>query len=174
MEFKEIEALHGAYRVYSDGTIMSNVVRTRPTEWYIKKHSINSKGYHRVGLCLKGEERKTWKVHRIVAKLFLDPPSKPERRFVNHKDCNKDNNHYTNLEWCTHAENMLHAKINGLMKKDKDFNGKPISVTFEFPSAKTAEMFFDLSPDVLARRARGEIYDSRTHPIVDVHYIEVK
>lgn len=171
MEYKELEALNGIYKVFENGTILSNAWGNK---WREKSHQINTKGYHRVYLALKGGMSKTYRVHRIVAELFLTPPKDPERRFVNHKDGNKDNNHYTNLEWCTHAENMLHAKMNMLLQKDKDVNGKPVRVTFEFPTARTAERFFEMTPDTIARIARGRTKGSRAYPIVDVHYIEVR
>jgi len=53
-------------------------------------------------------------IHRLVAIAFIpNPDNKPE---VNHKDGNKQNNFWWNLEWMTHAENMRHASINKLMK----------------------------------------------------------
>ena len=45
-------------------------------------------------------------VHRLVARFFI--PNPLNRRCVNHKDGNKANNHFSNLEWCTHRQNALH------------------------------------------------------------------
>src|SRR6202012_2685433 len=46
-------------------------------------------------------------VHQSVAKLFLEnPENKP---FVNHKNGDKLNNHFLNLEWVTPQENVVHA-----------------------------------------------------------------
>jgi len=42
-----------------------------------------------------------------VASVCLNNPE--EKRCVNHKDLNKSNNHYSNLEWCDHKENVQHA-----------------------------------------------------------------
>jgi hypothetical protein len=65
---------------------------------------------------LRGDdgERKTLRVHRLVALLFVpNPDSKPE---VNHKFGDKTDNHFERLEWATHAENIQHAWDTGLLK----------------------------------------------------------
>lgn len=46
-------------------------------------------------------------IHRLVALAFVpNPENLPD---INHKDLNKQNNHWTNLEWVTHKQNMHHA-----------------------------------------------------------------
>ena len=60
---------------------------------------------------MRGGVRARVSIHSLVAKAFC-PKSKHHTQ-VNHKDCNKLNNHYTNLEWCTGDENIAHAKANG-------------------------------------------------------------
>lgn len=52
------------------------------------------------------------KVHRLVALAWvknIDFVSKP---IVNHKDSNKQNNHYFNLEWCSYSHNVIHGRNN--------------------------------------------------------------
>lgn len=62
-------------------------------------------------------------VHRLVALAWLECPAGYEDMDVNHKDGNKQNNHYSNLEWVTHAKNMKHAIDTGLWKKEN--GGRP-------------------------------------------------
>lgn len=65
------------------------------------------RGYRRVYLSNKNQH-KGFAVHRLVADAFIpNPDNKP---FVNHKDGNRRNNHYQNLEWCTGKENQEHSR----------------------------------------------------------------
>jgi hypothetical protein len=69
-------------------------------------------GYIKI-IVWKNGKQKTLKLHRIVCELFNDEA--PEgKEYVNHIDGNKNNNHYSNLEWTSSSENTLHAYKNGL------------------------------------------------------------
>lgn len=75
----------------------------------VLKQSFNQikNGYLTVTLCEYGKPKKFY-VHRLVAKAFV--PNKSNRPHINHKDGNKSNNHYKNLEWCTQKENNRHSR----------------------------------------------------------------
>lgn len=62
--------------------------------------------YPTVLLSVDGEH-KTFRVHRLVAKAFLEPVE--GKNHVNHKNGNHSDNRVCNLEWCTQSENNLHA-----------------------------------------------------------------
>ena len=57
-------------------------------------------------------KRRGMKVHRLVG--FVWVPLVVGKKFINHKDGNKANNHYSNLEWVTSSENLQHAYKTGL------------------------------------------------------------
>jgi len=59
-------------------------------------------GYFRVDL-YKHNERKKFGVHQLVARNFVS--GNFEGAVVNHKDENKRNNHFSNLEWISAKEN---------------------------------------------------------------------
>lgn len=65
----------------------------------------------------------------MVAELFLEPVE--GKLYVNHKDCDKTNNHVDNLEWCTAQENSIHAceNIAGLKEKYKENIAKAIKAS---------------------------------------------
>lgn len=68
----------------------------------IYKTWLDSNGYPSLHL---GKDIK--RLHKLVAEAFIENPHNlPE---VNHKDGNKTNCHKSNLEWCTHAENISHS-----------------------------------------------------------------
>ena len=60
--------------------------------------------------------RKKYKLHRLVAKYFISNPDNLPQ--VNHKDCNKENNNYTNLEWCSNRYNYEYSLSNGTFSKE--------------------------------------------------------
>ncbi|UOG76818.1 HNH endonuclease [Hymenobacter tibetensis] len=74
----------------------------------IMKVGTQTRGYKQVSFSVPGGRAKHYLVHRLVAERFL--PSIPGKDQVNHKDFNKLNNHVSNLEWVTNAENYRHAK----------------------------------------------------------------
>ncbi len=47
-------------------------------------------------------------VHRLVCELWHGEPTS-DKPWVNHRDGNKANNHYTNLEWNSISDNIKHS-----------------------------------------------------------------
>lgn len=73
----------------------------------------NGNGYLKITLYKKGKPKQVY-IHRLVARQFIKNPDK--KKYINHKDGDKKNNNVSNLEYCTHSENMLHAFASGLNK----------------------------------------------------------
>ena len=96
-------ANHELYTLYEDGTVHSGKLDL------ILQARQSSNGYLIVTL-----DGKQLSVHRLVATHFLPNPYNYSQ--VNHKDGNKLNNHYSNLEWCTEKQNIQHAFETGLRK----------------------------------------------------------
>lgn len=72
------------------------------------------RGYLSVLLCKDGEKLRI-SIQRLVAINFI--PNTENKPTVNHKDTNKKNNFWKNLEWATHAEQQNHAVANNLRGK---------------------------------------------------------
>ena len=78
------------------------------------KSALDTRGYECVVLTKKGKQ-KTHRVHNLVAIAFCE--GYKDGLVVNHKDENKRNNFYMNLEWCTQMENVWYSKI----RKEKSY-----------------------------------------------------
>jgi hypothetical protein len=112
MEYKvcSIKGFEGLYNIYENGDIYS--VRKHRL---IKQHS-NGLYYKYMYVCLIGHNRQQLRtgVHRIIALHWIG--QQPENHKVlgpyeiNHRDHNTLNNHYTNLEWVLHRDNMQAAQ----------------------------------------------------------------
>jgi len=96
------------YAVYENGLVYS----FQKNRWL---HIFgNGTGYKNVKLW-DGSKTIIMYLHILVATHFIaNPENKPE---VNHKDGNKENNHFSNLEWNTRLENMTHAYDSGLFSE---------------------------------------------------------
>jgi hypothetical protein len=93
---KDVEGYEMLYAVSDCGKVFS-YKRGR----YLKPGT-DKEGYLLVAL-FKNNERKTSKVHRLVAETFLEADN--QRNQVDHIDGNKTNNNISNLRWVTHSEN---------------------------------------------------------------------
>lgn len=57
-------------------------------------------------------------IHRLVALYFVPNPTKEVT--VNHIDGNKQNNHYSNLEWVSYKDNTVHGmKLRGKFDQER-------------------------------------------------------
>lgn len=96
------------------------------------KQRLDSDGYPVVTLGNKRIKRKVVRVHRLVGKYFVDNPL--DRLEIIHKDGNKQNNHFSNLEWCTRSENVQHAYDMNLRISSKGSqNGRSILTEPDIP-----------------------------------------
>ena len=67
------------------------------------KGMIDSSGYHCYLVRINGKS-KFLRTNRLVAEYFVENPNNLE--IVNHKDKNKLNNDYRNLEWVSYSDNI--------------------------------------------------------------------
>lgn len=121
MQMKKIEGFEG-YFIREDGTVWSllgqgNRHRGRMGKLTQIKGRPTKNGYLRVYLRHNESNKRIDKyIHRLVAEYFVE--NRDNKRIVNHKDSNRQNNHYTNLEWCTQKENLQHGMEQGFLDRD--------------------------------------------------------
>lgn len=98
-------------------------IRNETTKKLLKPW-VGTTGYYHIKIFIEGK-RKNLKLHRLIAEAFI--PNPENKKYVNHKDGNKLNNNITNLEWCTHKENMEHASKTKLISTKPRTTGKKLS-----------------------------------------------
>ena len=101
----------------------------------LKQFSDGKRGYMKVKL-YKGSVATTFFVHRLVAIAFVDGDTSLT---VNHIDGNKLNNHFSNLEFISNADNLRHSFANGL-HSEKNMGNKKGKV-FAFCEDTRARLF---------------------------------
>lgn len=75
----------------------------------------DQKGYLSVLLCYPHGKSNLYKVHRLVAKAFIENPDNLPQ--VNHLNGIKSDNRVENLEWASNSSNIKHAYQMGLLRK---------------------------------------------------------
>jgi hypothetical protein len=113
--YKKIFKTYEEALIYNTQFIKTNFKEYKKVNLYKTSH-----GYFAIAI-----NKKHYKIHRLVAQLFLpNLENKPE---VNHIIPDKTRNNVENLEWTTSKENMGHARQNQLC------NTKYQSTTFYIP-----------------------------------------
>ena len=125
MIWKQINGYNDKYEISEYGdvrslsrTVIGKTNRINVAKERLLKYDIRG-GYKCYTLCDKGAKKKH-PAHRIVAAHFIE---KTDGDLINHKDGNKLNNHFSNLEWCNCKQNIHHAIRLGLIKVQGSDNG---------------------------------------------------
>ena len=132
------------YLIYNDGRLFS-----KKTNRFLKG-KIDNVGYLTYALAI-GDRRssnnkklsKMLYAHRLVAEYFIDNPN--NFPIVHHKDENKLNNNWSNLEWVTEKENTQYSlKNRGERKKpkyiEKNLDGEEWKVIPDIPNYSVSSM----------------------------------
>ena len=106
--FKDFVYDNMEYKVGNFGTIYGTRF-SRPL-----KQRLNGDGYLEVTMGREKGKRTTFRVHRLVATLFVPNPNNYTE--VNHKDYNRANPRYDNLEWVNHIDNVRYSSNKGRYK----------------------------------------------------------
>lgn len=114
-QWKNIEGYEGLYEISNLGRIKrlhrvsyyANGRKYVYKELILKLKPSKFTGYVNVGLTNSNHVMKTFRVHRLVAKVFIPNPYSFEE--INHIDYDKENNQTANLEWCDRFYNNKHS-----------------------------------------------------------------
>lgn len=119
-EIKDIPFTNGLYQISSKGYIISYC--NKPT---MIVGTPNSQGYLVASIKNRFGNYETKYIHSLVASAFVpndDPVNKVE---IHHKDCNKQNNDYKNLQFVSWDEHIkIHQELREKQKKDGQDNGQ--------------------------------------------------
>jgi hypothetical protein len=139
----ECKSFDENYLIHWRGFVISNKTNK------ILKPGKSKNGYYTVSL-----NGKSYNIHKLVANLFI--PNNDKSLIINHKDGNKLNNHYSNLEWVTYSYNNSHAfklGLNRTIKENPNCRKKVIDIKTGkiYNSLKEAAIFNNVSVQTLSR-----------------------
>lgn len=147
--WKDIPGWEDRYEVNECGEVRNKITNN------LLQGDKNNFGYLRVCLHENHRHQKFFR-HRLVATLFLQNPF--GFREVNHKDCNKQNNHVSNLEWCDRTHNERESRRNGI----KSY--RPYHVLFFDGREKTFEFASQLAEEIgVTRRVVVNYLQGKSH-----------
>lgn len=132
--WRNIKNYEGLYQVSNTGKIkrlkgkcLAKAGKYRTVAESILTCFPNKTRYNYLYVNLNNNGIKQFRVHRLVALHFIPNPNNlPE---VNHIDGDKNNNHVSNLEWCTNLQNIRHSYKIGTHKIRKGDNAPNTKLT---------------------------------------------
>lgn len=163
--WKAIEGYEGIYEVSNLGRVRSldrtiyirnrwGDVQPRCYKGRILKQSLDSKGYPVVHLQVEGVG-KIARVHQMVVIAFVSGWF--DGAVVNHKDEDKTNNHVSNLEWVTFADNLNYGTARQRSTEGHG-NSRPVeqidlygNITNSYPSIEECARQTEKSPRSINR-----------------------
>lgn len=174
-EFRKIKSLYFLYEVNENGTILRNVKSKKQLKIFLDTHH-SKKGYYASFVNIKGKVIRVM-IHKVVAECWLG--DKPEGCEIDHIDRNSHNNHYSNLRYVTHSEQMKNRQLSDrIINQAKEnclnyslsYIAKPVTITdcrtgesMEFRSMTKASEYlaeiYGKSPDHI----RGKMKQRRSH-----------
>lgn len=166
--WKDVKGFEGLYQISDDGKVKSLSREVKGP--YGSTHRLKEKklkpweasGYLRVTLRKDGKEYYL-SVHRMVAEAFI--PNLTEEDCVNHKDGDKKNNNVSNLEWCSHSENLRHAFKQGLNRHKRNLTDEEVIdiVTRKFQGQRAAYVYKDYE-DKISKPGFYSIWGGYNYP----------
>lgn len=156
MEWRKVHT-HPQYEIAENGELR-RIRRSFIGGYYYQKPFLSDRGYYSYVLCAAGSKPQRIAAALLVAEAFIGP--RPRDMTINHKDGNKTNNHWSNLEYCSALDNVRHAYRIGLMPStrrviSKDL-AKEIKIALETGlSRREAQKTFHVSRNVIRNIANG-------------------
>lgn len=98
--------------------------------FYKRKPQLNEwNGYLYITIRTADHKSKSYRLHKLVAKAYVENDNPEVNTIVGHKDNNKANPDASNLYWTTWEENIQKAHADGLCEQDsgyEDSQSKPV------------------------------------------------
>lgn len=169
--WKEIKGYEGLYEVSNLGNVrsfdrygLSKNNSKRLIKGRILKKQVDKDLYEYIGLTNLNNERKYYRVHRLVAEAFI--PNPDNLPIINHKDEKPDNNCVDNLEWCTYQYNNTYG--NRIFKSVLKRKGQKVSDNTIIKTSKQIYCVDKYTGEILNRfisinRAEKELGIASTH-----------
>ena len=152
--WKDIKGYEGLYQISNFGEVISLNYNHTKTKKLLKPQK-NKNGYLHVnigGKCIS--------IHRLVAEAFILNPD--NKKYVNHKDCNKQNNFVSNLEWNTAKENTQHAVKNKLISYNTKLKKKSCLINIQKAIKKNKKEIYQYTKEqIFIKKYRSIIEASK-------------
>lgn len=118
LEFRKIKSLKFLYEINENGTILRNVKSKKQIK--IKLDTHHSKvGYYAAWIC-RDKKVQRLMIHKLVAECWLG--DKPDGMEIDHIDRNAHNNHFSNLRYVSHSEQMKNRVLSARVIKQATLN----------------------------------------------------